>query len=291
MQYSDISNKFWYLFADGAPALFDAWFVGDNVMKEATSTLAAIKESAKKNNERLHIQEYYNVSTGYPLTSCGVKLAVTRMINSLIDLINQKHKLPRYLIVLMDRDIFTNMDVFSEYIIPMVHALVNWMVKQTDIIIRRKRAELLDRKPGGLFENHPTIIFVRMICRVTKFGDPQISKNQCSFDLQAKFNEALNDAVARYNHRILTINSCNTSSHLDLWDNLSNKGFRSLWYELDDLLECFDKNAVKLLPNPNKKRKPAYLHECPEEYFTKPAVEDSRVVVPRTDVYCFDTFP
>ena len=163
MPYSDISNKYeniWYFLQMAQQPFFDAWFISDNFMKESSSTLAAIRESAKKNNEHLYLQEYYNLSTGYRLTSCGVKLSFTRMINSLIDMINQKHKLPCYLVVLMDCDVLTDIDVFSDEVIPMVHALVNWMVKQTDMIIRRKKAELLDRKPGGLFENHPTVIFV-----------------------------------------------------------------------------------------------------------------------------------
>ena len=84
------------IFSDGAPALFDAWFVGDNFVKEASNTLAALKESAKQNNDRLYLQEYYNITTGYPLTNVGAKLAVTRAVNALIDMVNEKHILPRF---------------------------------------------------------------------------------------------------------------------------------------------------------------------------------------------------
>ena len=95
-------------------------------------------------------------------------------------------------------------------------------------------------------------------------------------------NEALNDAVARYDHRILTINSCNSSSHFDLWGNLSNKGYRSLWYEIDDLLERYDKNAVKLMPNPIRRRQQTCNDDRLEAYFTSQS-RGSRCVVDRRD--------
>ena len=57
------------LFTGSAPTLFDALFVRDNFVKEAASSLPAMKESAKKSTIKMYLQEYYNVSTGYPLTT------------------------------------------------------------------------------------------------------------------------------------------------------------------------------------------------------------------------------
>ena len=171
--------------------------------------------------------------------------------------------------VMPDKDVIKDIDYSSEEAPKLVQVLVSWMVRQIDMLIRRKKAELLDKKPGGLYEGNPTIIFVRMIRRVDSYGE---SKNQQIYNLRAKVNDALNDAAARINQHILTINSCNTSSHYDLWGNLSNKGYRVLWYKIGDLLERFDQNAVKLLPNPNRRRfnkKPMSIcEEPPECYFT-----------------------
>ena len=134
--------------------------MGDNFVKEASNTLATLKESAKRNNDRLYLQEYYNITTGYPLTNAGVKLAVTRMVNALTDMINEKHEIPHFVVVLMDRDIISDVDIDGPDAVCMIRILVNWLVKQIDVLIRRKRAELLDKKPGGLYEGHPTLIFV-----------------------------------------------------------------------------------------------------------------------------------
>ena len=175
----------------------------------------------------------------------------------------------------MDRHIISDIDIDGLDAIHMIRVLVNWLVKQVDVLLRRKKAELLDKKPGGLYEGHPTVIFVQMLRRVDNFGD---TKNQHIYELRGKMNEALNDAVARYDHRILTINSCNSSSHFDLWGNLSHKGFRSLWYEIDDLLEHYDKNAVKLMPNPIRRWQQTCTDDCPEAYFTSQSRDSRRVV-------------
>ena len=64
-----------------------------------------------------------------------------------------------------------------------------------------------------------------------------------------RFNDHLNDAVAKTNQFILTMSSCNSYDHFDHRRNLS-KGRISLWHELDDLIDRFERNKVKLLPNP-----------------------------------------
>ena len=56
---------------------------------------------------------------------------------------------------------------------------------------------------------------------------------------------------------MLTVNSCNTYDHYDRLGNLSPRGKEDFWYEIDNLLERFIRNKVKLLPAPtyhNNKR-------------------------------------
>ena len=75
------------------------------------------------------------------------------------------------------------------------------------------------------------------------------------YSLRAKFNDALNDSVARIEQKNMMINSCNSVDHFDQWGNLSRKGKLALWLEIDDLLERFDGGDIKLLPSPNLKHK------------------------------------
>ena len=175
-----------------------------------------------------------------------------RITNSVTAALNQVHGLPHFLVIMPDKDILSAMNVFDEDIEPVLREYVNWMVRQISILVRRKKAELLDKKPGAIYAGDPVIIFTRMIRRPANLGR---AKTQKVYFLRAKFSDALNDAVARIDQHILTINSCNSTEHFDQWGNLTIKGKKAIWYEINDLLERFDKNEVKLLPAPNLKQK------------------------------------
>ena len=92
------------------------------------------------------------------------------------------------------------------------------------------------------------MIFVRMIRRFNRF--PAGSKLKFVHMMRPKFNDALNTAAVKIDQYIMTINSCNTQDHFDHWGSLLQKGKNALWMEIDDLIECFDHDAVKLLLTP-----------------------------------------
>ena len=71
--------------------------------------------------------------------------------------------------------------------------------------------------------------------------------------LRAKFNDALNTAAEKMGHYIMTINSCSSYNHFDRAGHLSSRGKEEFWLELDNLLERFEKDKVKLKPNPHHK--------------------------------------
>ena len=197
---------------------------------------------------QLYLQEFYNLSMHYkPLAG---ETTASRIVNNFIDIINEKHLLPRFLMVIIDRDIISDVNLYEDDDpVKTIRQGVDWLVKQISIAIRRKRVELLQRKPGAIYGADPTVVFVRMVCRVDlrlKRG----SKLDEIYALRAKFNDALNDAASRYDNRILTVNSCNSAGHFDNLGNLSEKGRKAYWQEVDDLLERFDRKAIKLLPSP-----------------------------------------
>ena len=105
-----------------------------------------------------------------------------------------------------------------------------------------------------------------MLHRVGKFNE--LSKIGQACNLRHRFNDALNDAVGKVNQYILKINSCNAYEHFDGSGNLSIQGKRSFWYELDALIQKFDFDKVKLLPNPKNPpgfRKPGKT-TCDHQY-------------------------
>ena len=147
--------------------------------------------------------------------------------------------------------LISDIDVFEFGASRIITDVLQWMLKEINMFLRRKRLKLLDKKPGAVAEDDPTVILVRMLRWHDRYT--QGSHLEKIISLRAKFNDALNEMACNMNLRIMTMNSCNTSNHYDQWGNLSVKGMYSFWYEMDDLLERFNRGKIKLLPNPRQK--------------------------------------
>ena len=243
-----ISSNF-NIISGSVPAFFDAWFVGDKVREDVSTSLRVMLDEAAGNKKlpQPYLHEIYNVHTFTEHLSSENVLACT--LNALMWGINEKKQLPRFLVILLDKDLISALNVFQDDIIPSLRDTVAWYVCQINIIIRCKRIDLLAEKPGSIYRADPSIIFVWMICRVD-LNLYHGSKLDIVYSLWAKFNDSLNDAVDRIGQHIMTINSSTTAGHFDSLGNLSHKGKMALWLEMDDLLARFDKKEIKLLPNP-----------------------------------------
>ena len=233
---------FYLLFVDKVRAIHDIWFLGDGFLKEIFS----IYDNIKKEEIPPYIMDYFNISAFYQKITSGVRHLIARIINALTEALNTEKKLPKYLVVIIDKDIIDGVDVFEHGANKVVQDLVEWVTRQINILIRRRRLEMVDRKPRSMLPGTPQIIFVRML-HCQKPNKPG-SKLEKTFALRAKINDALNEAARKLEQFILTIKPCNTMDHFDQWGNLSPKGKYDYFYEIDDLLERFDKGKVKLLP-------------------------------------------
>ena len=232
--------------------IHDVWILGDEFLKNADNELKSLKQSAlkeKQDSPPLYMIDFYNVHAIYN-TAALVQFAATRMLNALTEKINQVHILPKFLIVVPDKDILYDIDLFAPNATQLMYELTRWFVRQINTIIRRKRVDLLAKKPGALLGYSTTIIFVRMIRRVGSFNE--LSRMSKAADLRPRFNDALNDVVAKISQRILTVNSCNAYEDFERGGHLLLSGFKAFWNEVDDLLDRYERSKVKLLPNPKK---------------------------------------
>ena len=221
-----------------------------------------------------YLAENYNVKLQEKTDDTHANSALARTINALMDCVNERNAhLPKYLLVIIDWDIVNDLDLTDLDSLKMIPILVNWFTRQISVILRRKRVDLLERKPGAVYSN-TKVIYVRMLKRIGQFGDNIMAVNS----LRAKFNNALNDAAAKLDQYILTVNSCNLYEHFDHKGGLSEIGQKMFFEEIDDLIHRFEFNRVKLLPTPKnptalqhntrrngsqagKYRDPAHLHK------------------------------
>ena len=228
--------------------------MGDQFLDDCTGAYRVMEQAANKDKKKKepppYIHEYFNVKI-FSKPRDSAESAIERIVDSLMDAINAKGAtIPKILVVVTDGDILLDIeDIFDEETaIQSIQRHTNWLVRKINTKIRRKRSDILEVKPGAVYGCETSIIFVKMIRRIGSFNENSVTG--AVFSLRNKFNDALNDAVAKVDQRILTINHCCTYEDFTKSGKLSPKGKDEFWLELDNLIERFDNNKLKLLPNP-----------------------------------------
>ena len=92
-----------------------------------------MKQAKIKKLPQPYLLEFYNIKKFYNL-SPGVRV-IARIINALIEAIDERQKLPRFLLVILDKDILADLDVYDPQIVRLIRQMVNWVVKQIQITI------------------------------------------------------------------------------------------------------------------------------------------------------------
>ena len=87
-------------------------------------------------------------------------------MNNVINAIIPRKQLPKYLIVVPDKDIIQEIEVESDNAVVILQDITRWMVRQIDTVIRRKRLDFLGSKPGAVSSFLTKTVYVRMLHRV-----------------------------------------------------------------------------------------------------------------------------
>ena len=209
-------------------------------------------QSEKKRENEIQtwfMSDYFNIIEHDTPSQAGIEFASSRMVVNVIDAMNKRQRLPKYLLVIPDQDILLqDIDVYDKDAPILIQELVDWFVQKIDVKIRRRRLDMLEHKPGALTGFFTKIIFIKMVRRWCTFSEE--SRKFAVHQLRAKFNDALNDAVAKRELNILTVSACYSPQHFDHKRNLSPAGKKEFWREVDELINRFDLDKIKLLPNP-----------------------------------------
>ena len=152
-------------------------------------------------------------------------------------------RLPRYLLVVPDKDLLEDIDVNDTEAKKQLAKIVNWLTRQINIAVCRKKLQVSEKKPGAVCSDDPTIIYVTMIRRVQQSAKGTKLEKLCR--IRPVFNELINEAAARQQNKVMTIKSCNLLEHFDQWGNLTASGREAYWQEVDSLLEQFDQGNLK----------------------------------------------
>ena len=254
--------------AGNACPIFEVWFLGDKSLEKWFDTFTEIEEESRENREVVlpYLFEFYDVKkftsaewakkrkeeagegdTAYE-TNDDPMLA--RIVNSLLDALSEAPRLPRFIIVALDKDLVEEAAVWNPdaAVIKTFNEITSWLARQLSIYTKRKRLEVAEQTSGAIFGDDPKIIFVKMLRRYDFYSANCLIGKICS--VRTKFNESINIAADKYDQKVMNVSICSRPDHFDLCGEVSRKGMVAFWRELDHLVERFDKNEIKLRPTP-----------------------------------------
>ena len=146
---------------------------------------------------------------------------MARVINSMIEGLNSKEQLPKYVLVVMDKDLIENVNYFEFGLADIMDECVFWMVKEANKLFEIRREDLRRRKPGALSTaTEPRLVWLAMI------QHPMVHDNfKKVYSKRSKFNKALEDAVSRFKyHHIMFVDGLMEAAHFDTTWRLTAAG-------------------------------------------------------------------
>ena len=196
------------------------WFLGDNFMA------STYRWSFKKNkNKEFYIKEYFEV---FPFCQSKYENADTNMLNrlrnSLLQGINEKSKLPKYIIVLLDDDLIEYLGYAGQGVSALLGDCVEWLCKEF--------TNLIDLAKSCL----PT--------KASKTGYPQIywvaPPHHANFDnnqARTKITNVLENVLVQYKDirmiRMKEIWNYNNSNFVNELGQYTDEGWDQYWASVD----------------------------------------------------------
>ena len=119
--------------------IYDVWFIGDDFFHDIFSALQDLRSKArvaKKNPPYLY--EYYNVFGYYSTKSSGTRHTIGRILNALIVGLNTHDRLPRYVVLMLDKDLIDDINVFSDEAEDEIVECISWLFRQMEMYLCRR---------------------------------------------------------------------------------------------------------------------------------------------------------
>ena len=203
----------------------------------------------RENKQAPFLHDYYNVHFQFERPLSSVKLVETRLVNSFIDGLNTKERLPKYVVVLMDRD-FIDIEDFDFGVRITLEYMIHWIIKEIDKVIYRRKTDLRAKRPGAIAgHGEPRLIF----CSILERPRNTHPRHHDIFKLVVKANAVIEKAVSKFSRfcHMLYIESVNEFLHFDYEGKLTECGKIQMWKEIDEQMKMFDKGQIELKPKQN----------------------------------------
>ena len=103
-----------YIFTDDVPALKSVWFLGENFLKDAFLTFRAMNtKEAQSSQSSLYLYQNYNITPWHAPMWSNTKAFLVRVLNALIEGLNEETHLPQYILVILDKDLISSAELYD----------------------------------------------------------------------------------------------------------------------------------------------------------------------------------
>ena len=130
-----------HIFSDNIEALNNVWIIGDSFINDCGAALQDLKRAVLVAGKSVpYVYERYNVSIlkRSPLTLD----AFPRILNAFIEGLNGSFILPKYVIIVPDKDLLQEANFFNFGISCLLGTCLNWIAKQMEKLLYTRREAL-----------------------------------------------------------------------------------------------------------------------------------------------------
>ena len=159
-------------------------------------------------------------------------LGLAKFTKPLVEAFNENKgkQLPKY-IMMPENDILTSLRNYKIETSLVMGVALHYLVKQVDLLIDRCLTGVREKKPGGIVEDYPKVIWIRMIKCPQNIELPSIKFAQ---SLRGKYNSLLEECILdglKDRHCIMSIEV--SPEEFSIWGHLSSFGKSTIWKEID----------------------------------------------------------
>ena len=222
--------------------------MGDVFLRELYPTLQALRAKAVLDKKaKPYLFEYYNIIPSFPGVNSNVRSTVARIFNEFVTAMNERSRLPRYILFILDREILESADHNNFGVQRIIIELLEWLCRNIDKTIDLRREDVRLKRPGAIASSgEPRLIWTHMVTRPI-INDPT---RGFLFAQTRKYNDALDETVQKYKHtHVMDVNiSAEDQRYFDKWGNLSGIGMNKYWCDLIQQIKLFDRAETDLRP-------------------------------------------
>ena len=241
-------------------ALQSVWILGGDFLRELSHMFTSMKtETKREGHKTLYLHLYYNVHMLLLPQLSNMRSYLARVYNELIKTLNDKsfeYHLPRYLIILLDRDLISKARVFDYGVTKTLEDIIKWLLININRAIELRKEDMYGKCPGSLTQSSELrLIWIMMLCRPEGSFDRKVNS------LTTKFNSILEEVVAGDRRSHILLVQVDSQAAFDCVGNLTQMGIYEYWRNLDFQMKEFDWGKTELQP-----RKPTSKFEPSKNY-------------------------